>query len=339
MTLEEICNLPILCVRDCEGDDCPILDTTQKNSQSHSISTSSTVDFFGNTITKYQTSRAWHMSSQIFIDHARCGHLEQTRTATGSISESCTHKHSDIFYLNMQERVCLYRLTEFSVGFSGSPEPEPIAARGYDGGTYLFAKFRTHITTNCQESWILIRNGAETVLKTDDIPTGYNNGLVIFISPTPDQWAQNEWIFFDEEILEHGCYNIYQACSIAGPNSKTALDGTADGAMFFPDWCRECVIDPQWTAAARHVYGACHDFVPVVDNAGDYIEGNLVEVLPVGDFARHPVHGDFYSFILPSDRTHPPGVVNHLDHGVPEDVLTEFVTLKENTVFFPVSLM
>lgn len=338
MTLEELCNLPILCTRDCEGDNCPLLDTAQDNSQSHSVSTSSTVDFLGNTITKYKTSRQWHMTSKIFVDYARCGHLETTQTAAGSLSESCTHEHADIFYLNMQEQVCLYRKTEFHTSFSTSPS-DVVAGRGYGGGTYLFAKFRAYITTHCTEKWVLIRNGSETVLKTDNIPTGYNNKLVLFISPTPDQWAENEWIFFDEEILEHGCYNIYQACSIAPPDSKTALDGTADGAMFFPDWCRECVVDPQWSMAARHIYGACHDFVPVVDNAGDYIEGNLVEVLPVGDFARHPVHGDFYSFILPSDRTFPPGIINHLDHGVPVDVLAEFVTLKEKTAFFPVSII
>lgn len=347
--METYCAMPVLCTIDRES----LVSVKSKHSVEHKTNTNVSTSFMGHTIILHKTDRLFSLDMTMETVSPSCDFPEYRWFFEGQVTEHCSHESAQLYYTNIKEGVCLYRKLTSNISFSASPESERVlfkVEQGYTSHGY----FMPVVSSWAEEEWVLVKNGSAETLYTQNIPGGYDGVKIGIVAPTPDPF----YAAYDKqlnsaltELNEINIYNLYEPCRDGGPagNSRTALDGTESGDMFFPEWCRERVDDPMWEQAALDMYLQCSQnflgWEPYIQSAGaGYTTPLNHSALPVGDFARHPDHGEMYSFLLSSDRS-APKVVNSFTRGVPEELLVKAlkaagidISPEADMLFFPISL-
>lgn len=355
--MPDTCDLPVLCTRTPPPGQEPADTATSTCEVTHTINTSAVTNFLGHSIYVYKTVRTFTMNSSMLTTFPTCSR-SASWTPSGGVSESCVHENSVLYYVNLKQGVCLYKRLSTNINFSASAQSRPVwYMRGSEGGGVRGFDARTGfiptVSADALEEWILIKDGQASVLSSYHLPGGYHQKAIGLVSPTPDPYFADidPSLNKDHPILDVGVYNSYQLCRDGqpDPNSRTALDGAEPGDVFFPEWCRDRVIDPQWTQSALELYLFCSG-----NMNGDQqlsmprnFRGNLIQSpVPVGDYAKHPKYGELYSFMLSAERTSPNDIViaNSLNTIIPETVIATTLEaakldpLMAHTIFYPISL-
>lgn len=365
-SLEDHCAWPILCTKtvpsDCNGlslEECKkaiqtVISVTTNHKVEHNINTNAATTFLDTPIQLYKTTRQFSIDSNIKLIYPTCATKKYTWEITGNISEKCTHENTFFYYTNLKDGVCLYKRTIYDVSFSSEPYTDIVLIKSFIGFTE-HAYYVPTISILAEEQWILVKDGESKVVLSYPIGGTYSDKKLGILHPTPDpyytDYSYNDK-YIKDEIAKYGIYNLYEVCDYGRPtpDSKTALDGTDSGDMFFPEWCRDRVVDPQWSTAALDLYTVCSQELTwkqrIENMPRNFVDTIKHSELPIGDYAKHPEYGEMYNFLLSSDRINLSDitVLSYLTNQVPDQVLLTLLqeegieNLKKYTVYYPISL-
>lgn len=355
-TWEDPCSFPVLCTRPPGPDESAGAESSTSTSVvTHNINNDSGTSFTGVPIKLYKTVRTFNMGFSMVIQYGGCGETT-TWNPGGSVSESCVHENSILYYTNIKAGVCLYKRVSTDINFSADCAGMVWYRSHGTWSCHARSYFLPVVAADALEEWILIKDGTAVTLSSYHIPGSYNGRTIGIVAPTPDPYfaVLDPAINPNHPLLETGVYNSYELCMDGGPNpnSFTALDGTEIGDMFFPEWCRDRVVDPLWTQAAADLYTWCSQNMTEqqmrdAHQARTFSTSINHSSVPIGDYVIHPTRGEAYSFMLSAERTSPSNIViaNKLGAGVPETVLAAVLEaakldpLSVHTIFYPMSLI
>lgn len=349
---EDPCSIPVLCTRPPTPDEHYYSSVSTTHSVEHSVSNDTATDFLGTPIKLYKTERTFSMGSSSTLSGGGC--TPASWTVGGNVSESCVHENAILYYTNLKAGVCLYKRLSTNIYFSASCAGKVWYRSHGSWSTHVRAYFLPTVSADALEEWILIKDGESVTLSSYHIPGSYDGRTIGIVSPTPDPYyaVLDPAINPDHPLLDYGVYNSYELCMDGGPDplSKTALDGAEISDMFFPEWCRDRVVDPLWTQAAFDMYTWCSQNMTeeqMFDRPKEFSAIINHSSVPLGDYVRHPTRGEAYSFMCCAERTSPQSIVvaNKLGTGVPETVLAATLEaagldpLSAHTIFYPISLI
>lgn len=273
----------------------------------HSINTDFTLNICGVNIPIIKTARTFLAE--------RTPHLTQEANKAGVvkawIQDSCVTQKSTIYFLDERYGVCLYKTISSTISLPRKQSQEVCSYVAY--GTV--ARSSTIIirpddyTATSTETWHLVIDGIDTVVATSTLE------LFPFGEP------MNSYAYKD--VCEVFCLPKIPASSHVEPSSETntapaaagdfgayedryddpfGTDAQADGGTdyFYPEWCRSLPVDQFWAETAANRYSFT---MPGITSepygTASYTPPEVtVEPMPVGSFARHPVLGDMYQFLI-----------------------------------------
>jgi hypothetical protein len=326
----------ILCTKPCvdgmyNGMACPSsFEGTQ--TVTHNVHTNASATFGLHTIPFLKTDRVFSITST-------GSGTPTSRSVTGGISELIDQTKCTLHYINSAEDVCLYKKTVTHLDFSGGDSGCVSSLHFWNS----YAKIKiSNLNRSIVHTYVLLRKGVEEILGTYIELQASGSGLwKMFLAPTPNMDA----LQYDVDIATYGFYNDYVSCPTASADSNVALDGGPD--MFYPEWARDWTSDMMWQQVAVNKFFACNSGTSVVkDNFGVSIS---TEPIPIGDFARHPLLGDCYSWLLNlgvpvGHTTADYAVVNYNEGTLANTLLTKAlephkINLKALTAYYPISII
>lgn len=332
-----------LCTKSCDPNRKDIFEacnpkaTLSKGEWSHTINTDAVIDLFGTSVKLFATKRSFEWSQSWRVEYGVCG--GQLFIADGEIKESIDNSYATFYYLSTSERVCLFKRTRVTVAFQKPLTSIELTVHedGRAGLIGIIDVRQNDVSVSRSEEIVLLIGGQEKILDSYSMPPAAGSGVwKLFAVPVPDQDIGN---FNNPEYRGKVPYNMYPPCDNAVAGTLTELDGGRD--MFYPAWARDLVYDPQWAFEAKERVRACNtkeykypkDFVFTPSRDIKY------DPYPHGDFARHPVLGDCYSWLLAEFGE--AKVVNFPDNmitllkggGVAEK------DIKKLTPFYPISIL
>lgn len=273
----------------------------------HTINTNFTLTLCGVSIPIIKTTRT-------FLS-ARTPHVTQEAEEAGVvkawIQDSCVTQKSTIYFLDERYGVCLYKTVSSTINLprKQSQEVSHYIAYGTTARSATIIIRPEDYTATSTETWHLVIDGIDTVVATSTLE------LFPFGEPM-DSYAY-------EDVCEVFCLPKIPASSHVEPSSETntapaaagdfgayedryddpfGTDAQADGGTdyFYPEWCRSLPVDQFWAETAVNRYSFTMPGI-TSDPAGTapYTPPEVtVEPMPVGSFARHPVLGDMYQFLI-----------------------------------------
>jgi len=320
-----------LCVKPCvdgvylNGQPCAV-SVTGTQTVTHTITTDVMATFGLHVIPATKTDRTFSITSAVVST--------SPYVITAGISENIYQTRCVFHYINSSEDVCLYKKTITSLTFSGTDSGCVSAQHAL----ITYAKIKvSNFTMTKQHSYILLRKGVEEVLGTCSEVSNSSGVWKMFLSPTPG----NLQLIYDVDVADYGFYNNYpESCFNAPAGSNTELDGGPD--MFYPEWARDYTPDGLWAQAAGHKFAFCKSGVEVP--TANVFFTVPTEPIPIGDFARHPLLGDCYSWLLNLGADAGYVVKNYNDGVLADVVLTKAlephsINLKALTAYYPISII
>jgi len=240
-----------------------------------------------------------------------------TEQRTFRMEEDCTITKSTLAYLDLENKVCLYRKNIETFKFDVSSSHTNLFKNPW--WTRRVASIRLYVgnkknwTSESIEEWHLIVNGQDRLLTSSVYdPTGdltslaydgsgdlfddsYSDkadpelALIIHISPP----TASDEIAWDDELRYHGYYSFR-----GGVNSLYhQIDGGCND-YYYPGWCRGLQEDPFWKQAAADRYS--------ITTLGQKFESSIsytpppvtADPIPRGTYAKHPQVGEVYQFLV-----------------------------------------
>lgn len=273
----------------------------------HRIDTDFTINVCGINIPIIKTTRTFLAE--------RTPHLSQEAELAGVvkawIQDSCVTQKSTIYFLDERYGVCLYKTVSSTINLprKQSQEVSHYIAYGATARSATIIIRPEDYTASSTEKWHLVIDGIDAVVAESTLE------LFPFGEPM-DSYAY-------EDVCEVFCLPKIPASSHVEPSSETntapaaagdfgayedryddpfGTDAQADGGTdyFYPEWCRSLPVDQFWAETAANRYSFTMPGI-TSDPAGTapYTPPEVtVEPMPVGSFARHPVLGDMYQFLI-----------------------------------------
>lgn len=346
--MSDPCSWPISCEYECtsageDDPDCPYwTSTVGERSYSFPIQSETTIDMWGNVLYLYKVDRQLNYGYTVSAKRATdCDPPE--RFGTSSISESCTYIETEVHYLNQTEQVAVY--TEKTITLSFTNSSNEFAALAVGSAPVWFLKLPAGAVTYSIDSKVVLLKGSEKLIQDSYQQSSTADTKLFFLLPTPDPRFAGG-IPMDAEIKQYGFYNQYESCFDAAlnPDSKVALDGGRD--MFFPEWLRNFVKDPNTEQHRNQRFSWCvgENFEP--GSRAMPWSPSVISPVPCGSYAKHPEWGEMYNFFVRA-VSHS-GMLNiksdNLDNAIISEVNNyqqdgEKDVLGDYTLYYPISLV
>lgn len=268
----------------------------------HTIATDFIINVCGVSIPIIKTTRQW--------ENKRTPHssieAETAGFVKGWIKESCSITRSTLHYLDERYGVCLYKTTVDVIDLPEiqSSEVSHFMAYGAMQRSATVVLKRDDYTATTTETWYLIVDGIQSTLTTSTLE----------IFPFGEPMNSTEYDY--EDVVEVFTLPKIAASSAAQEGEAAQVFGSyedgydnsfgeqaqADGGLdyFYPAWCRSLQEDPFWKEIAAARYGFTMPGMTVeASGTSTYTPPEvIVEPIPSGSFARHPVLGDLYQFLI-----------------------------------------
>lgn len=267
---------------------------------------------------------------------------------SATVAENCVIEKSTLHYLDQRYGVCLYRYQKDEIHLSVTSN-DAAWFKVPEGAFYAnMVMIRTeNYTASSTVEWRLLIDGVLHVLSHDEVviePFGpRNNGIAdtdgfaagwvpdpeirkILVFPQPPSLA----IPLSPEIVRLGFYDYGNMPG--GESELNRLDGGYKD-MFYPEWCRNLQEDPFWRAAADQRYNISWFQFPSSSSTAYTPPDIPVDPMPIGSFARHPVIGDVYQFLIYNTPVSSPDLRALIDSQLPEGLKTH-----DTTLIYPISL-
>ena len=273
----------------------------------HTINTDFTIAVCGVNIPIIRTNR--HFKS------SRTPHATQEAEIAGYvkcwISENCDIKKTTIHFLDERYGVCLYKTTHDIIDLpqKQSQEVDHYIAYGTTARSATIIIRPSDYTATTTEEWHLVIDGVDTVVATTTLAiypfgepmhnTYYTDVCKVFCMPkipasssvapsSPDNPT-------NAAAGDFGCYED-------GYDDPYGAQAQADGGIdyFYPEWCRSLQQDPFWASVAgsRYNFTAPGALYPQAGTTPYTPPEVVVEPIPIGSFARHPMLNDMYQFLI-----------------------------------------
>lgn len=342
---ENPCSYNVTCAYNCDPtvstQDCPIL-LSYNSEQSYSlpVSTNMTIDLWGNILSLHKTNRLLEYDWSVDVDNGD-GCSAVSMSGHGSISEDCTYKRTELYYVNQTHQVALYKETLSTLSFSGSGEGFAGLAVGSHAVHYL--KVRVGSESSSIDSKIILLKGSTKTVIDSFASSSSGNPNRFFLFPTPAV-GEAGGISSDKDLERYGFYNAYESCEEAGPESKSYLDGGR--YMYFPEWLRSFVRDPYFEASRGQRFAWCAG--SPLDYGTHHAELNLsiLPSIPCGSYVKHPKYGEMYNFYVRA-VSHG-GMLNIKSDNIDTEIMKEINALLPKdkqeelgaqTLYYPISLV
>lgn len=254
--------------------------------------------------------------------------------ASAKFSDKCVIEKSTLHYLDQRYGVCLYRYQKDELDVSvDSAELASFRTTTPGDGTVHMVKIKTgDYSASSTVEWRLIIDGVIKTLNTSTVQIHPFGGLKgqdirqILVFPQPPSLAMP----MTEEIMNYGFYDYGNL-----PGGESELN-MADGGykdMFYPEWCRNLQEDPFWRAAADKRYNISWYHTELETYSNYEPPPPTVDPMPIGSFARHPVAGDAYQFLVGSTPYTSPELLELVNKQLPDKLKLTGAMLQ-----YPISL-
>ena len=311
--------------------------TTGKITRTHDIDTNHTLVVGGHTIPLCITKRTFSISYETtyspssrlktvysyfrewlglgYIDHpvvSQCGYKGQVPTHTASVKENCSIEKSTLHYLDQRYGVCLYKSVKQTIILNKTSSKVAGFKLRFPAGQIFHAIIITEADYEAEtvEEWRLVVDGVMTVIAKDTAkiypfgdPMNYTlknpaaqlkpekdmNKILIIPQPPSEALALDEVVQF---------MGFYDYGNLPGEESDLNKEDGGMKDMYYPEWCRSLQQDPFWRKAADRRYNITWFKDDVVPTSPYTPPDPSVDPIPVGTFARHPVVGDLYQFLV-----------------------------------------
>lgn len=289
------------------------------NQQFHS---DMTMDFFGHPIQLSKTRRTfsaeWDKKYEIPTSLVKEGSeykfcARKDRVFSATISEDCVVEAATLHYLDIANRVLLYRTCSEYVRFSAeSAEYATFYLGGNKATVGAYHKMLLPLPDeagaekNGHEEWWLIIGDEKTLISTADyrkrVLPWYGPQVFDDFSPCDAYGPSGAYSVIllpppanADLLVPHDREHNHELYCNGWYNAADMVEDALSGGFldfFYPVWCRSLITDPVWkqAAAMRSRAGASNpDYTPPAPN---------VSPIPTGAFARHPIVGSLYQFLV-----------------------------------------
>ena len=273
----------------------------------HSVHTDFTVTVCGVNIPIIKTDRTFSISRTPFLD----SQAEQYGYVKSWVSEHCDVRKTTIHFLDERYNVCLYKTVHDSINLPQrqNQEVDHYVAYGVLTMSPTIIIRPSDYTATTTEEWHLVVDGTDSVIATTTIDlfpfgepmhnTYYTDVCTVLCFPkipasssvapsSPDN--PTNAAAGDFGSYEDGYDDVYGA--------QAQADGGTD--YFYPGWCRSLQEDPFWASVAgsRYNFTAPGASYPQAGTTPYTPPEVVVEPIPIGSFARHPMLNDMYQFLI-----------------------------------------
>jgi hypothetical protein len=361
------CSYPQLCKPNGEyGDSYKLLHTVGPYNKKHTQTTDYSVVVCGVSIPIVKTDRQFSMTfSTIYgIPPSLKAYRQEWGTSwieceerpddiwSSNVVEDCTIIKSTLHYIDERYGVCLYSKITQKIQFDVHGRTHPCTFKeSYGTGFYhKVVMVKNDFNGSLKEEWILVVGGVETVITIDTRPwipyfvcgggKIWTDGWVpdpnvcqVLVLPQPPSTG----IATDNEVSYYGFYDYLNDGDPDGSALNRADGGCQD--FFYPDWCRQMQEDPFWKAAAARRFDItwCHSDPQT--NESYTPPPVVVNPLPLGTYAKHPIVGELYQFLAtPNNGTQTvitsPDLNALIDKSLPYNNKTH-----DTTLYFPIGVI
>jgi len=255
------------------------------------------------------------------INVTNCGDSDSEGVDSLIISENCSIIKSTLHYVDHRYNIVLYKKVTETIKLNVNSDLMAGFKETTGLGTYHMALIKEeHYTefTEHKEEWILVIDGAESVIATHTYklhPFGPKNSGQSLLEMNPSYTGLYPDFHPDPEVrkvlildqppsfaIPQTDYVVrlgfYDYGNLPGLESElNRLDG-GNKDMFYPEWCRNIQEDPVWRAAADRRYRVTWFGDELVTSSTYQPPPLLVDPIPRGTFVKHPEVGEVYQFLV-----------------------------------------